>query len=114
MDHLAYVLAKLATNDPTAIRNSYYVVTFWPTGSELVELYTKINGEPTQIRDFTQIDRGRLNEDMQGFGATKVGYWDDWERGDWGYESSGRVDVEGYVSPTIEEVARSFVRHREI
>lgn len=114
MDHLAYALTKLVTtSDPASIRNrSYSVVTFWPTGKELVELYTKINnGEPTQVRDFTQSDREHLNEDIQGFGATKVGYWGHWEKGDWDYESSERIDVEGNVNPTLEEVARPFVRH---
>ena len=45
MPHLGGAIARIASSDPQSIKNKEFsIVTFWPTGEELVELYTKING----------------------------------------------------------------------
>ena len=52
----------------------YSVINFWPTGQELVDLYTKINGQQAQINDFTAAGRQALMVDAANFGAAEVGY----------------------------------------
>ena len=100
---------RLAVSDPKSIQNtSHSIVTFWPTGQEVADLYTKINGKPAEIKDFTLKDRDEIRADAANFGAAKVGYWDHWEEGKWDYESGGKVYDKNYASPGIEEVARKF------
>ena len=102
-------MARLAVSDPQSIKNTEHsFVTFWPTGEELVDLYTKINGRPAEVKDFTDKDRQEINADAAAFGPAKVGYWDHWESGNWGYESEGKVYDQNYHGPGIEEVARRF------
>ncbi|KAK4502304.1 hypothetical protein PRZ48_005729 [Zasmidium cellare] len=110
LDHLAHSLANIATSNPSSIANkSYSVVTFWPTGQELVDLYTKIHGKPTTIKPWTPEDREAFMNDAASFGPAKVGYWDKWESNGFEYEREGRVVVEGYEGPGLEEVARGFL-----
>lgn len=84
-------------------------MTFWPTGQELVDLYTKLNGTPAQIKDWTAKDREEMMADGANFGPAKVGYWDRWERGVWNYETADRKALGGYSGPGLEEVGRRFV-----
>ena len=108
-DHLANAITRIATADPHSVKNrEYSAVTFWPTGYELVDLYTKINGEKTQVKDFTQADREVQLADGANFGPAKVGYWDRWESGRWGYEENGRISDKEYEGPGLEEIARKY------
>ena len=109
MDHIAHVLNRIAIADPQSIKNtSHSVVTFWPTGQEVADLYSKINGKPAQVKDFTSKDREELRADKEAFGLPKVGYRDHWENGDWEYESGGKIYDKTYSGPGIEEVARRY------
>ncbi len=109
IDHLGQGIAQLATSDPQSIKNTdHSFVTFWPTGQEVIELYTKINGKPAQIKTFTSKDREDFRADTANFGAAKVGYWDYWESGQWEYETGGKLYHKNYQGPGIEEVARRF------
>lgn len=83
-------------------------MTFWPSGQELVELYSKINGKPAQVKDFTREDRDAKRADVQNFGAAPVGYWDKWEEDSWEYEKGGKISDDKYSGPSLEEMARSF------
>lgn len=83
------------------------VVTFWPTGHELAELYQKIQGKPAEIRDFTTQDRNDMRADAANFGAAKVGYWDKWEKNEWGYDDKDLIPHET-ESFQLEAVARKF------
>lgn len=48
--HLAAAIAEIATQDPHSVKNKEYsAVTFWPSGQEIVELYSKVNGKPAQV-----------------------------------------------------------------
>ena len=80
LEHLGNALARLASCDPHSIRNKEYsVVTFWPTGNELVDLYTKINGKQAQAKDFSKADFKAQMADGANFGPAKAGYWKKWE-----------------------------------
>lgn len=84
------------------------MVTFWPSGQELVELYSRINGKPAHVKDSTRADRDAKRADVANFGAAPVAYWDKWEKNDWEYESGGKISDHKYSGPSLEEVARSF------
>lgn len=100
---------RIVTQDPQSIKGKEYsVVTFWPSGQELVELYSKINGKPTTIKDFTKEDRDAKRADVQNFGAAPVGYWDKWEENSFEYESGGKIGDREYDGPSLEEMARYF------
>nr|POF16679.1 hypothetical protein CFP56_71320 [Quercus suber] len=110
LDHVASSLTQIATSDPREIAGkSFSAVTFWPTGQELVDLYTKLNGKQAQIKDWTAKDREEMMADGANFGPAKVGYWDRWESGDWHYDAGSRVVLGGYSGPGLEEVARRFL-----
>jgi hypothetical protein len=98
---------QLRIPSPSRIQITLFV-TFWPTGQEVIELYTKINGKPAQIKTFTSKDREDFRADTANFGAAKVGYWDYWESGQWEYETGGKLYHKNYQGPGIEEVARRF------
>lgn len=110
MTHLAQALTRIATADPQTTRNkSYSVVTFWPSGEELLGLYTKVNGKKAEVKPWTKEDRESFYEDGPNFGPAKAGYWDKWEADGFAYEKEGRI-VEGeYEGPGLEEIARRFV-----
>ncbi|KAF2149093.1 hypothetical protein K461DRAFT_329801 [Myriangium duriaei CBS 260.36] len=109
IEHLASALARIGTAEPKSVKNTEHsVVTFWPTGNEIAELYTKINGKPATIKDFTAADRDEIRADAAGFGPAKVGYWDHWKADSWDYEQEGRSYDRAYQGPGIEEVARRF------
>ncbi|EMC91215.1 hypothetical protein BAUCODRAFT_318679 [Baudoinia panamericana UAMH 10762] len=111
IDHLAWYLNELATSDPQTIKNTEHsVVTFWPTGQEVADLYTHINGKPAEIKDFTEKDREDFRADVAKFGAAKVWYWDHWAANSWEYEVQGRHYDRSYSGPGIEEVARRFAK----
>lgn len=86
------------------------MVTFWPTGHELVDLYSKINNKPAQVKDLTKADRDTKRADTANFGAVPAAYWDKWERGDWEYESGGKMSDNDHSGPSLEEVARAFAQ----
>lgn len=110
LDHVAAALTHIATSPPRSIAGKEFsAVTFWPTGQELVDLYTKLNGKQAQVKDWTSEDRERLMEDGANFGPAKVGYWDRWDSGIWGYESDKRTALGGYSGPELEEVGRRFI-----
>ena len=109
IDHISKGLAGLALSDPQSIKNTEHsFVTYWQTGNEVVELYTRINGKPAEVRDFTQKDAEEISGDAANLGAARVGYWDHWEKDDWEYESRGKVYHDKYEGPTLEEVTRRF------
>ncbi|TKA64146.1 hypothetical protein B0A55_09295 [Friedmanniomyces simplex] len=109
IEHLAQALTRIACADPQSIKNKEYsVVPFWPTGNELKELYTKINGQQAQVKEFTPADREAQMADAADFGPAKAGYWEKWESGVWGYEAEGRISDREYGGPGLEEIARSF------
>lgn len=83
-------------------------MTFWPTGQEIADLYSKINGKPVEIKDFTKKDRDELNADAANFGAVKVGYRDKWESGEWGYDQGDKVYNNDHTTASIEQVAKNF------
>ena len=83
-------------------------MTFWPTGQDVADLYTKINGKPAEIKDFTAKDRDETIADAANFGPAKAGYWNKWERGQWEYEQGGKVYDNKYTEASIEQVARKF------
>ncbi|KAK3110410.1 hypothetical protein LTR53_015332 [Teratosphaeriaceae sp. CCFEE 6253] len=109
LDHLGAALARIACFPPSSIANTpHSVVTFWPTGAELADLYTAINGSPAAVKDFTPTDLEAQMSDAANFGPAKAGYWARWESGVWGYEAEGMVVEMGYGGPGLEEVARGF------
>ena len=111
LEHLGNAIARIAAQDPKIIKDqAYSVVAFWPSGQELVDLYSKINGKPAQVKDFTQEDRDTKRADVANFGAAPVGYWDKWEKGDWEYETGGKISDNEYSGPSLEEVARAFAQ----
>lgn len=111
LEHLGNAIARIATQDPESIKDQEYsVVTFWPTGQELVELYSRINGKPAEVKDFTESGRDAKRSDVANFGAAPVGYWDKWEKGDWEYGSGGKISDNDYSGPSLEEVARAFAQ----
>lgn len=110
LDHVAGTLHRIATSDPQSIKNKQFsAVTFWPTGQELVDLYTKLNGSQATVKDWTTADREVMIADGANFGPAKVGYWDRWESGDWGYDKNGRIVDKEYNGPGLEEIGRRFV-----
>lgn len=110
LDHVAAALTQIATSDPASVAGKEFsAVTFWPTGQELVDLYTKLNGKQAQVKDWTSKDREEMMADGANFGPAKVGYWDRWESGSWGYEKGTRKALGGYTGPGLEEVGRRFV-----
>lgn len=99
----------MATSDPQTIKNkAHSFVTFWPTGQEIADLYTKINGKPATIKDFTTEDREKINADAASFGPARVAYFDRWENDSWEYEKADKVYDTSYSGPSLEEVARRF------
>lgn len=109
IEHLGQAIARTAIADPASIKNrEYSVITFQPTGQELVDLYTKINGKQAQVKDFTKADRDAWKADAANGGSVKVGYWDRWESGQWGYESGGKISADSFDGPGLEELARTF------
>lgn len=109
-DHVAAALTQIATSNPKTVANQEFsAVTFWPTGQELVDLYTKLNGKQAGIKQWTTLDRDAMRADGANFGPAKVGYWDRWEKGEWGYERPGRTALGGYSGPGLEEVGRRFL-----
>lgn len=84
------------------------MVTFWPSGQELVDLYSKINGKPAQVKDFTRENRDAKRADVQNFGAAPVGYWDKWEENSFEYEKGGKIRDDQYDGPSLEEMARAY------
>jgi len=110
LDHLAAALTRMATADPQSIKNKEFsVVSFWPTGNELRDLYTKVNGKEAQVKDFTEADFEAQMADGANFGPAKAGYWKKWETNGWAYEADGRVSGKAYEGPSLEEVARKFL-----
>ena len=110
IDHLAQALARLATSDPESIANTEHsVVSFWPSGQEVADLYTKINGKSAKIKDFTDKDREELRADLSGMGALKVAYLNKWEEERWHYPATDGLHDTSYQGQGIEEVARSSV-----
>ena len=110
MEHLGNAIARIATADPQSVKNrEYSVVTFWPTGQELVDLYTKVNGKQARIKDFTKADRDTHVADGEN-GPAKVGYWDRWENDQWGYDSNGRISDTDYTGPSLEQLGRKFAQ----
>lgn len=109
-DHVAAALLHIATTDPHSVAGKQFsAVTFWPTGRELVDLYTKLNGKQAEVKPWTAADRDAMRADGPNFGPAKVGYWDRWDAGEWGYESAGRKALGGYSGPGLEEVGRRFL-----
>lgn len=109
MEHIAHVLNRISIADPQSIKStSHSVVTFWPTGQEIADLYTKITGKPAQIKDFTSRDRDEIRAKNETAGLAQVGYRDHWENGDWEYEIGGKSYDRTYSGPGIEEVAMRF------
>lgn len=105
VEHLAQGLAHLATSDPHSIKNtSHGLVTFWLTGEEVAALFTKINGKPAIIKDFTKKDRELLRADSANFGPPKAGYLDKWENNTYTYPPN----TVQYDGADVEEVARRF------
>ncbi|KAK5676767.1 hypothetical protein LTS10_010531 [Elasticomyces elasticus] len=111
LDHLGAALARIASADPQSIKNrEYSVVSFWPTGNELKDLYTKVNGKEAQVKDFTQADYEAQMADGANFGPAKAGYWQKWQDNSYGYEADGRTSDKAYSGPCLEEVARVFAK----
>ncbi|GAM89378.1 hypothetical protein ANO11243_074150 [Dothideomycetidae sp. 11243] len=110
LDHLGERIAQIAAKDPQEIKNkNYSVISFMPTGQDFVDLYSKLNGSPAKVKDFTPADRETMINDAANFGPAKVGYWDRWESGNWGYSADGRIDVSQYNGPSLEEIAKRFL-----
>ncbi|KAK3638518.1 hypothetical protein LTR56_012990 [Elasticomyces elasticus] len=111
LDHLGAALARIASTDPQSIKNrEYSVVSFWPTGNELKDLYTKINGKEAQVKDVTQADYEAQMADGANFGPAKAGYWQKWQDNSYGYEADGRTSDKAYSGPCLEDVARVFAK----
>ncbi|KAF2156334.1 hypothetical protein K461DRAFT_275455 [Myriangium duriaei CBS 260.36] len=110
IDYLASGLHRLATSDPSSTKNTEHsFVTFWPTGQDLVDLFSKINGKPATIRDYTVEVRNDLLADAANFGAVKAGYLGKWEANSWAYDQPGRAYDKSYTGPSIEETARRYI-----
>lgn len=112
MPHLAHAITQIVTtNSPTSIKNKEFsAVTFWPTGAELRDLYTKLHdGKEPKVMDWTPAEREKQRADLTTYGPVRVGYMDKWEDESWEYESNGRVLVGGYEGQGLEEVARSYL-----
>lgn len=109
IEHLGKALNDIATSDPQSIKDTEHsVVTFWPTGQEIADLYLKINGKPAEIKDYTAADHEAFRADVANFGPAKAGYFDKWESAQWDYETGGKVSHKDYQGPGIEELARRF------
>ena len=110
VEHLQQGITHLALSDPQTLKNTEHsFVSYWPTGQELLDIYTKVNGKQAQIKNWTPQDRDEMNADGANFGPTKVGYWDKWQDDDWQYDSGGKVYDRTYKGVSLEEVARRFV-----
>lgn len=112
LDHLGATIARVCTKDPQEIKNkSFSAVSFFPTGNDLIELYTKINGKKAEHKQYTNEIREEWNADGQNFGPGKVAYMDRWENGNFGYDQEGRVLDREYKGPGLEEIARGYLKN---
>ena len=85
-------------------------MTFWPTGKDLRDLYTKLhNGAATKTLKWTPSERETRQADEASFGKQRVAYMDFWETGAWPYEEKGATMIEAQELPGLEEVARKFL-----
>lgn len=108
---LGHAIAQVAASDPQSIKNkSFSVVSYWPTGQDLVDLYSQLNGSPAKVKDYTTADRDALRADAANMGAVKAGYFDHWDKEDWRYgEFEDAAAFGNSKIPTLEETARRFV-----
>ncbi|VUC37409.1 unnamed protein product [Clonostachys rosea] len=84
MKHLGTALADLAARDPADIvGKSFSAVTFHPSGKDLVNVFTQLNGgKPTEVVNQTPEDLELLLQDVNGLGAFMGVYMRHWDRGD--------------------------------
>lgn len=102
---------RIASADPNSIKNrEYSVVTFWPTGKDLVDIYTKLNKSPARVKNYTEADHDAFRNDTEGLGLVKASYFEHWSSNDFGYGDHGRTRDEHYQGPTIETLAQGFLQ----
>lgn len=113
MDYLAQVVARVVTtNSPEDIKGKEYsAITFWASGAEIRDLYTKLHGgKDTKVSEWTRAEReARRNEPTDYTSVVRVAYIDKWENATWEYETGGRTLDKEYDGPGIEEVAKRFL-----
>lgn len=98
MEHLGSSLATLLARDPADIvGKSFSAVTFRPSGKDLVNVFTELNGgQPTTVVDQTPEDLQLLLQDIKGSGAFMGVYMRHWDRGD--LEFLGRIPASEGIS----------------
>ncbi|CAI6084187.1 unnamed protein product [Clonostachys chloroleuca] len=98
MEHLGSALATLLARDPADIvGKSFSAVTFRPSGKDLVNVFTELNGgQPTTVVDQTPEDLQLLLQDIKGSGAFMGVYMRHWDRGD--LEFLGRIPASEGIS----------------
>ncbi|KAI5480111.1 hypothetical protein MNV49_001771 [Pseudohyphozyma bogoriensis] len=107
-ERVGRVLADLASRDPLSIKDTKHsVITYWPTGYELAELYTKINGKEVTIKPFTKEHRETLLNDGKG-GAVMVGYLDKWENNSFEYQSEDKEYHGSFEGSSLEDIIRLY------
>lgn len=112
MDHLAQVIARIVTaNSPEAIKGKEYsAITFWASGAEIRDVYTKLHGKDTKVNEWTGAERDVRRNDSTNFtGCVRVGYIDKWENSTWEYESGGKTLEMEHDGPGLEDVAKRFL-----
>lgn len=102
---------RIATADPDSIKNrEYSVVTFWPTGQDLVDVYTKLNKTPAKVKSYTEAEHDAFQNDTEGLGMVKASYFEHWSSNDFGYGDHSRVRDELYEVPCIVILAQGFLQ----
>lgn len=85
------------------------MVTFRPTGIELIKLFTELCGSATKVEDFT-LDMSDQKIGDGPYGPVVVGHIDEWAGNSYEYGKHGMInhDME-YERPSLQEVAKAYL-----
>ena len=103
MAYLGEGIAQIATRDPISIKGKHYsLVEYWTTGSEFVDVFTRVNGAKPTIKDLSdeELETMRVTPPM---GPVAAAYLTAWATNKWNYKDP--QEVEGWKSKSLEEVA---------
>ena len=82
-------------------------MTYTPTGNQLVEVLTKINGSRPTIKGYSAEDMQK-NYEAQPLGTVQTTYKRKWQGGKWEYPSGVDVEYEG-KNRDLEDVMRKYM-----
>ena len=103
LPYLGAAVAEIVTLPPSQIKDQTYSVNqFWPTGNDIIELFTRLNGSKPEIKDFTPEDAAALKEQAP-IGFVAAALKDAWTAGNW--VDQGDFKVDGWNGPSLEEIA---------